>query len=272
MLWVKRLVCGVVALMLIIVSITLLSGLGFWSILFGVIFLLTGITLSYIAIMQSIPKYSFWITLIALVLSVALYKAYFPDIIASNDSTYSEQAKKNKSKESKKIIKKSNPLDAYPKISGSANFLSANVLYINGRYVKLFGVDAPDIDQICSDSFEASYNCGEEAVSWIRNWIDNNYIDCYLLKISPNEQDLATCIWGEYDIGAALVGSGWGIANRKESDIYVPYQVKAQSEKSGLWQGTFYLPEDWRNIKNDRNNFKLKKKFNGNLFNFKSWF
>ncbi len=270
MLWVKRLVCGIVALMLIAIGISLLGGLGVWRIIFGVIFLISGITLSYIAIMQGIPKYSFWITLVALVMSVALYKSYFPQNTSETVTKAPEQTKPVESR--KKVVKKANPLDAYPKISGSANFLSANVLYINGRYVRLFGVDAPDVDQICSDSFEASYNCGEEAVSWIRNWIDNNYIDCYLLKISPKEQDLATCIWGDYDIGAALVGSGWGVANRNESDIYVPYQVKAQSEKSGLWQGTFYLPEDWRNIKRDRNNFKLKKKFNKKLFNFKSWF
>ena len=61
--------------------------------------------------------------------------------------------------------------------------------YIGGRYVRLFGVDAPDNDQICSDANGSSYNCGEEAASWVRGWIDNNPIDCYLLKIEPNGQD-----------------------------------------------------------------------------------
>ena len=267
MLWVKRLVCGIVALMLIVFGVTLLGNFGFWRILFGMLFLLSGITLSYIAIMQGVPKYSFWITLVAIVLSIALYKSHFP-----TNNTLETSSQNTKEEVITKTIKKSNPLDAYPKISGSATFLSANILYVGGRYIRLFGVDAPDVDQICSDSFEASYNCGEEAVSWIRNWVDKNYIDCYLLKISPKGQDLATCIWGEYDIGAALVKSGWAVANRKETDIYVPYQVKAQSEQSGLWQGTFYLPEDWRTIKKDRNNFKIKRSFNKKIVNFKSWF
>lgn len=270
MLWVKRLVCGIVALMLIVISISLLSNFGFWRILFGVLSLISGITLSYIAIMQGVPKYSFWITLLAVALSIALYLSYFPktsDINQTKEVVITEKQPIKKEKP-----KKNNPLNAYPKISGKADFLSANVLYIGGRYVKLFGIDAPDIDQICSDSFEASYNCGEEAVSWIRSWIDDNYIDCYLLKIYPNGQDLATCLWGDYDIGAALVGAGWGIANREESDIYVPYQVKAKTEQSGLWQGTFYLPEDWRNIKRNKNNFKLKKRINKKLFKFTSWF
>ena len=272
MLVLKRLLCGIVALMLVIIGINLLGNFGFWRILFGIIFLLAGITLSYIAIMQGIPKYSFWITLLALALSFALYKAYFPPISSTASIDDEKSIEQNKKAVPQKTVKKSNPLNAYPKISGSATVISANVFYVGGRYVRLFGVDAPDIDQICSDNLEASYNCGEEAASWVRNWIDNNVIDCYLLKISPNGQDLATCVWGDYDIGAALVGAGWGLANRNDSDIYVPYQVKAQSEKFGLWQGTFYLPEDWRKMKKNQNNFKLKKKFNKKLFNFGSWF
>ena len=273
MLWFKRLVCGIVALMLIVISISLLGNFGFWRILFGVLSLVSGITLSYIAIMQGVPKYSFWITLLAITLSVALYFSYFPksDVVATNTES-KETPIERKEVHKKEVHKKTNPLSAYPKIGGKANFLSANVIYIGGRYVRLFGIDAPDIDQVCSDTFGASYNCGEEAVSWIRSWIDDNYIDCYLLKIYPNGQDLATCLWGEYDIGAALVSAGWGVVNRAESDIYVPYQVKAKTEQAGLWQGTFYLPEDWRNIKRNKNNFKLKKRFNKKLFNFSSWF
>ena len=270
MLWVKRLICGIVALMLIAISISLLSHFGFCRILFGVILLISGIMLSYIAIMQGIPKYSFWITLIAIILSIALYLSHFPP--KEPNTHEKEQSKEVQQVIKKEKPKKSNPLEAHPKISGTASFISANILYVGGRYVRLFGVDAPDVDQICSDSIGASYNCGEEAISWIRNWVDNNHIDCYLLKINPKGQDLATCLWGDYDLGATLVGAGWGLADRSESDIYTPYQVKAQTEKSGLWQGTFYLPEDWRNIKRNKNNFKLKKKINKKLFNFKSWF
>ena len=164
---------------------------------------------------------------------------------------------------------------AYPKISGSANVIHAHVFYIGGRYVRLFGVDAPDNDQICSDANGSSYNCGEEAASWVRGWIDNNPIDCYLLKIEPNGQDLATCVWGEYDIGAGLVGAGWALANTRESDIYRPYEAKAKSESSGLWQGTFYAPEDWRDIKRRRNDFTIKRTTvskGGGFFDFGSWF
>ena len=96
-----------------------------------------------------------------------------------------------------------------------------------------------------------------------------------MLKIEPNGQDLATCVWGEYDIGAGLVGAGWALANTRESDIYRPYEAKAKSESSGLWQGTFYAPEDWRDIKRRRNDFTIKRTTvskGGGFFDFGSWF
>ena len=107
---------------------------------------------------------------------------------------------------------------------------------------------------------------------YVLNSFDDNNIDCYLLKVNPKGQDLATCVWGDYDIGAALVGAGWAIANTSETDIYAPYEAKAQSELSGLWQGSFYSPEDWRNIKRDTNNFTIKRRSKGGFFNFKSLF
>lgn len=288
MLWIKRIVCGIVALVLIICSIKLFqTNAQVWQAL-GCCLLISGITLAHIAIFQQLPKYNFWVTLIAIGLAFILYSTNYhttyeeAQIIENRlDNELKKSKNIEKADNSKKEVKKKkkkksstgfNP-SAYPKLSGSAKVIHANVFYIGGRYIRLYGVDAPDNDQICSDASGSSYNCGQEAVSWVRGWIDNNVIDCYLLKIEPNGQDLATCVWGEYDIGAALVASGWALANTRETDIYTPYEVKAKSESSGLWQGTFYSPEDWRDIKRSRNDFTIKRTTSGgSFFNFGSWF
>lgn len=279
MLWVKRLICGIVAL--------IIGGGGIYLIMLdtqiwqavGFCLFVVGLALGYIAVTQKMPRYNFWITLIAVGLCYALYttnsgnktdvSSIRPQSVTNNDVT--EPKKENKIPQKKKPKKKSK-LSSYPKITGRAEVIHANVFYISGRYVRLFGVDAPDSDQICSDINGSSYNCGQEAISWVRGWIDDNKIDCYLLKVNPKGQDLATCVWGDYDIGAALVGAGWAIANTSETNIYAPYEAKAQSELSGLWQGSFYSPEDWRNIKRDTNNFTIKKHSKGGFFNFKSLF
>lgn len=280
MFWIKRFFCGLLALFIIVWGAVMTNdSQSIWQII-GFLIFVAGITLGYIAVKQTMPRYNFWITLIAIGLAYCL-------LINKNESLLN----KNKSEESspiektsvKRLVKKKHKqrkksgfnLQAYPKISGSATVIHAHVFYIAGRYIRLYGVDAPDNDQLCADAAGSSYNCGEVAASWVRNWIDKNIIDCYILKVEPKGLDLATCVWGNYDIGAGLVGAGWGLANTRETSIYKPYEIKAQSESSGLWQGTFYTPADWRDIKQRSNDFTIKRRTvskSGDLFNFGSWF
>lgn len=288
MFWIKRFFCGLVALVFIVFGAMLLNSPLTSRLIISGFLLIGGASLAHIAIKQTLPSYSFWITIIAIGLAYALFSSKMQktsegDTVTKMQYVKDEPAPSTPSETVKQTPKQVNKqrkstgfdLSAYPRISGSATIIHAHVFYIGGRYVRLFGVDAPDNDQICSSASGSSYNCGEEAASWMRNWIDQNEIDCYLLKVNPQGQDLATCVWGQYDIGAGLVGSGWGIAKTKESHIYEPYQAKAQSLSSGLWQGSFYNPEDWRDIKRSRNNFKIQRRRpskKNDLFGFGSWF
>lgn len=285
----KRTLCGIVALICLYLGAKLTTNAQqLWQAL-GFCIFVGGITLAYIAVMQHFPNYNFWITLIALGLAYVVYITHYSVISDEEnqalDSRLEQELEKSKQllgntqsprfKEKKKRQSSGFNLAAYPKISGSISAVRANAFYLNGRFIRLFGVDAPDTDQVCSDSNGAAYNCGEEAISWLRGWLDQNIIDCYLLKVEPNGVNLAICTWGEYDIGAALVGAGWGIADTSETDIYRPYETNAQSESSGLWKGTFYSPKDWRDIKNKRNDFTIKRKITpqkGSFFNFGSLF
>ncbi|MBR5598705.1 MAG: thermonuclease family protein [Alphaproteobacteria bacterium] len=270
MIWVRRVVCGVVALSLILFGGYLTSSDTQVIQALGFCLFVAGITLMYIAITQRMPNYNYWVTLVAIALGVALFmpKDFVENDVDNTDITERKTAVHKDNEKSKLAFS----LDKYPKISGSIDVVHANVFYISGRRVRLYGVDAPDNDQICSNASGGSYNCGQEAVSWIRGWIDNNQIDCYLLQINPNGEDIATCVWGEYDIGAGLVGAGWALANTNETRIYAPYEAKAQGNSYGLWSGTFYSPQDWRDIKNERNNFKIQRKSRGNWLNFNTLF
>lgn len=278
MLFVKRILCGFVALFLIILGILISNDSNVvWFIIGGATAVL-GFALVYVAIKQSAPGYNFLITIVTCFLAYSiLYSNYeskntTPQVKKVTDIKSEKPVKRKFEKKKKGGIN----LAAYPKVSGSINVIHAHLFKIGNRYIRLYGVDAPDNDQLCSNANGSSYNCGEQAASWVRNWIDNNVVDCYIFKVDPKGVDLASCLWGNYDIGAGLVGAGWGIANERETSIYKPYEAKAKSESSGLWQGTFYLPADWRDIKKRRNDFTVKTRNvssgGGGFFNFKSWF
>ena len=77
---------------------------------------------------------------------------------------------------------------------------------------------------------------------------------------------------GPYDIGAALINAGWAVADVKQTQIYIPYQNQALSNKRGLWQGEFYMPWDWKKIQSRKANVKIIKKKNSSGSRRRVWF
>ena len=151
-----------------------------------------------------------------------------------------------------------NPMN-YPAIEGVSNVVKGDVLTLAGRVVKLFGVAAPDISQTCADGQGRGYRCGQQAVSWLSGWLANNNLRCHIL--GEDERGILTgvCMLGQYDIGAALINSGWAVADVRQSKIYLAYQEQASQNRRGLWQGKFYMPWDWEKIKARKANVKIIK-------------
>lgn len=147
----------------------------------------------------------------------------------------------------------------FPSITGSVKVINGDTLMMNGYYIRLYGVDAPESDQTCANKTGRSYHCGRVAATWLRDWLMDNQIECRIMQQDKNGNMVGTCSLGQYDIGAALVNAGWAIAYTKYTDIYVPYQEEAMNRRDGLWQGKFYEPEDWRAIKAKKPKIKIKR-------------
>lgn len=147
----------------------------------------------------------------------------------------------------------------FPAIYGPAKVISGDTLQINGRYFRLYGVDAPENNQSCADSTGRSYRCGSQATAWLRSWLQNNELECRVMQKDSKGNMVGTCSLGAYDLGAALVNAGWAVAYVKYTDVYVPYQLQAQENRNGLWQGEFYMPWDWRTLQARKPKVKIIK-------------
>lgn len=147
----------------------------------------------------------------------------------------------------------------YPSIIGPVRVVNADTLMMDGHYIRLFGIDAPEIDQTCANKMGRAYHCGKVAATWLRDWLMDNPVECHIMQQDKKGNMSGVCSLGQYDIGAALVNAGWALAYTKYSDIYVPYQEQAMNRRDGLWQGKFYSPEDWRKMKAQKPNIKVKK-------------
>ena len=126
---------------------------------------------------------------------------------------------------------------ALPSFTSPARVINGDTLQIQGRYFKLYGIDAPEANQTCADKTGRSYNCGRQAALWLKGWIGDNPLDCRIMQQDKKGNMVGTCALGEYDLGAALVNAGWAVAYTKYTDIYVPYEQQAQLNGNGLWQG-----------------------------------
>lgn len=147
----------------------------------------------------------------------------------------------------------------FPTIYGSVGVVSADTLKIQNRYFKLYGIDAPELNQKCADDNGRSYNCGMIAARWLRDWIMDSDVECQIMQQDKKGNMFGTCSYGPYDLGAAIVNAGWAVAYTKYTDIYSPYELQAKVNHRGLWQGNFYMPWDWRKIQVQKPKIKITR-------------
>ncbi len=147
----------------------------------------------------------------------------------------------------------------YPAVYGVTKVINGDTLLMGGRYLRIYGIDAPESNQTCSDGKGRAYRCGQEAARWLKSWISGHELECHVIKQDSKGNMVATCALGQYDIGAALVNAGWAVADPKQSNIYFPYEQQARENGRGLWQGQFYKPWDWREIQSKKPKIKVIK-------------
>lgn len=125
---------------------------------------------------------------------------------------------------------------------------SGSQFFIDDLKVILYGIDTPDIGQICSDRRGRPYDCGQESVRQLRKFTGQTNLICNIKQRGQNDGNLvsAVCTINDYDLAAAMVQSGWALANLNETRIYLPYQQEASNFHRGMWSGQFYMPSEWR--------------------------
>lgn len=133
-------------------------------------------------------------------------------------------------------------------LRGTANVSDGDSLSVSGIRVRLLGIDAPELDQTCTDSTIA-IPCGELAKQQLQSMIDQSSVSCSGQATDAYGRLVAVCRIGGVDLGQAMVEAGWAVAYRKHSEAYAAPEVRARAMKAGIWRWGFQMPEDYRAVR-----------------------
>jgi endonuclease YncB( thermonuclease family) len=113
--------------------------------------------------------------------------------------------------------------------------------------IRLFGIDAPEKNQQCTNADGAKWACGETAQKMLESLVAKApYLQCDLIDTDRYGRAVMKCFAGETDLGAALVRAGLALAYRQYSSTYGADEDSAKTAKLGMWAGSFTAPWTWR--------------------------
>jgi endonuclease YncB( thermonuclease family) len=130
-------------------------------------------------------------------------------------------------------------------VIGEAQVIDGDTLQVAGERVRLHGIDAPETKQACSLS-GGGYPCGQNATRTLSSATAGKVITCKGEKRDRYGRLVAVCYAGDDDLNARMVRDGWALAYRRYGKDYVPQETQARAAGSGLWQGQFVEPWEWR--------------------------
>lgn len=112
--------------------------------------------------------------------------------------------------------------------------------------IRLYGIDAPEYHQTCTDQFGKSYPCGQRAAEHLKELIGSATPSCTLLDRDQYGRFIGRCSADGRELNRLMVRDGWAVAYTAFSREYVPEEREARGENRGIWAGTFDPPHVWR--------------------------
>ncbi len=129
-----------------------------------------------------------------------------------------------------------------PPLGGSAHAVDGDTVRFGEVRVRLLGIDAPELGQMCADRQGLHWSRGETARAAMIGMVESRKMLC-----APHGHDkygrlLARCSADGKDIAAAMVGAGLAVSDPD----YGAEEAGARAAATGIWAGPFLAPADWR--------------------------
>ncbi|HWJ71187.1 MAG TPA: thermonuclease family protein [Sphingobium sp.] len=121
-------------------------------------------------------------------------------------------------------------------------------LRIANRAIRIEGMDAVELHQLCRARDGAQWPCGIEARDALTALVARGQLVCTARASDRFGRALARCsVAGERDIAANMVAQGWAVSgDGRAAGRYRAEQEAARQAQRGIWRGSFERPGAWR--------------------------
>lgn len=129
-----------------------------------------------------------------------------------------------------------------PRFSGEARASDGDSLRLGADRIRLLGLDAPELDQVCWRADGGEWPCGREARALMVTLLGDGAVTCLPQGNDRYGRTLAHCEVAGSDVGARVVEAGLAVS----SGEYEREESLARGNRLGIWQGRFVNPREWR--------------------------
>lgn len=133
------------------------------------------------------------------------------------------------------------------RLAGGARIVDGDSLNLDGRSIRLEGIDAPELAQTCERA-GGQGPCGREARRALIELIGDDEVVCRLAGADKYRRTLARCTAGGRNLNAGMVRDGMAVSYGD----YRSEESEARGARRGLWAGAFERPADWRAKRRER--------------------
>jgi endonuclease YncB( thermonuclease family) len=132
--------------------------------------------------------------------------------------------------------------------AGRALVIDGDSIKVDGKEVRLLGLDAPEYNQTCFDEKNKEYICGQVSRDFLVSLIAKKQVRCFYDEKDRYGRFLAECFVGQILINEKLVEKGMAVIyDFAQSTAKMNFlEMQAKESKAGIWKGAFELPKNYR--------------------------
>jgi endonuclease YncB( thermonuclease family) len=138
------------------------------------------------------------------------------------------------------------PFVALAAPEGKITVIDADTWDVGSDRVRLFGIDAPEIDQTCEDQAGKIWTCGAWVTAQVKSAYEGKFARCDKLDVDRYGRIVARCHVDGMDAGRLLVSDGLAFAYRRYSMDYDLDEKAAAVNARGLHASRVQEPAAFR--------------------------